>query len=110
MWTGYDADPAEVIAILGKVAEDLKADEDFGPYIKNIKVHPALNGVDVDTRTQNFLIFVDVIEERFAIGRHFRQRAKKALTEAGILLPISQHAIRVVEMPRRDPAAMVTSS
>ncbi|NBC34691.1 MAG: mechanosensitive ion channel [Alphaproteobacteria bacterium] len=110
MWTGYDADPADVIGILNTVAEDLKADENFGPYIKNIKVHPALNGIDVDTRTQNFLIFIDVIEERFVIGRHFRQRAKKALTEAGIVLPISQHAIRVVEMPQRDPTAMVTST
>jgi small conductance mechanosensitive channel len=105
----YGSDIALVRRVLGKVAEDLYADEEFRdlvleePEVWGVEqLSPEAVVVRVVLKTQPL--------EQWTVAREFRQRAKGALEEAGVEAPFAARSMLIsTEGPgARGPAAPAT--
>jgi small conductance mechanosensitive channel len=102
MGVSYAADVDEVMAVMRKVAEEMRADPEFGPMIREeIEVW----GVD------QFLDSAVLVKARiktapgrqWPVAREFNRRIKKAFEAAGIDIPFPQRVVRVVDSRKELP-------
>jgi small conductance mechanosensitive channel len=102
MGVSYAADVDEVMAVMRKVAEEMRADPEFGPMIREeIEVW----GVD------QFLDSAVLVKARiktapgrqWPVAREFNRRIKKAFEAAGIDIPFPQRVVRVVDARKELP-------
>jgi small conductance mechanosensitive channel len=105
----YKEDTDHVVAVMRRVAEELRLDPVLGPMIlEPIEVF----GVD------NFADSAVIIKARLKtrpiqqwdVGREYRRRLKKAFDAAGIGFPSPQHSIRVGEASKPLPVLLTQGS
>jgi len=92
----YKEDTDHVVAVMRRVAEELRQDPVLGPMIlEPIEIFGVDNfadsGVIIKARLKTRPI------QQWAVGREYRRRLKKAFDAAGIGFPSPQHSIRVGE-------------
>ncbi|MGH7352388.1 MAG: mechanosensitive ion channel family protein [Candidatus Methylomirabilales bacterium] len=105
----YMEDTDRIVAVMRRVAEELRQDPVLGPMIlEPIEVF----GVD------NFADSAVIIKARlktrpiqqWAVGREYRRRLKKAFDAEGIGFPSPQHSIRVGEASKPLPVLLTQGS
>lgn len=92
----YAADVDEVMAVMRKVGEEMRADPEFGPMIRE---EMEIWGVD------QFLDSAVLIKGRiktapgrqWPVTREYNRRIKKAFDAAGIDIPFPQRVVRIVD-------------
>jgi small conductance mechanosensitive channel len=102
MSVSYAADVDEVMAVMRKVATDMRADPEFGPMMRDeIEVW----GID------QFLDSAVLVKARiktapgrqWPVAREFNRRIKKAFDAAGIDIPFPQRVVRVIDERKELP-------
>ncbi|HEX2117341.1 MAG TPA: mechanosensitive ion channel domain-containing protein [Alphaproteobacteria bacterium] len=100
----YTADVDHVMAVMRRIAEEMRADPEFGPMIReDIEIW----GVD------QFLDSAVLIKARiktapgrqWPVTREYNRRIKKAFDAAGIEIPFPQRVVRVVDERKSLPGA-----
>jgi small-conductance mechanosensitive channel len=88
----YHEDTDEVIALLAKVADELRRDPDFGPMM----LEP-MEVVGVDRFEASAVIIKVRLKtlpiRQWSVGREFNRRLKKAFDKHGIEMPFPHHTI-----------------
>jgi small conductance mechanosensitive channel len=98
----YAADVDHVMAVMKKVSEDMRADPEFGPMIRE---EMEIWGVD------QFLDSAVLIKARiktapgrqWPVTREYNRRIKKAFEAAGIDIPFPQRVVHVVDERKELP-------
>ena len=105
----YKEDTDHVVAVMRRVAEELRQDPVLGPMIlEPIEIFGVDNfadsGVIIKARLKTRPI------QQWAVGREYRRRLKKAFDAAGIGFPSPQHSIRVGEASKPLPVRLTQGS
>ena len=105
----YKEDTDHVVAVMRRVAEELRQDPVLGPMIlEPIEVFGVDNfadsGVIIKARLKTRPI------QQWAVGREYRRRLKKAFDAEGIGFPSPQHSIRVGEASKPLPVRLTQGS
>ena len=99
----YHEDPDRVFKILRDVAEGLRRDEHYGPFV----LEPLeILGVDAfaDWAMQLKMRIKTVPLKQWEVGRELRRRIRKALMEAGVNIPYPAITALGAEGTRNQPA------
>src|SRR3990170_1689252 len=105
----YKEDTDHVVAVMRRVAEELRQDPVLGPLIlEPIEIFGVDNfadsGVIIKARLKTRPI------QQWTVGREYRRRLKKAFDAEGIEFPSPQHSIRVGEASKPLPVLLKQSA
>jgi small conductance mechanosensitive channel len=98
----YAADADQVMAVMRGVAEEMRADPEFGPMIREAM---EIWGVDqfLDSAVLIKARIKTVPGRQWPVTREFNRRIKKAFEAAGIEIPFPQRVVHVVRERKELP-------